>query len=350
MLTRHLTSSAGDIKRFKKTFDDDGTPTSIEHLEWQYLRLPTRRSNVQVAVPDEDPDHGFAGINATFTSEFWVEDHPALAAQSLDTLTAAQYRGRGIFLRLARECYEWLRAEDCQFAYGMANRESVHGYSTKLGWDLLDPLPMLVRPLHSGYFLRRFGADWGARMAPRVPVLGVRPERLGLSVREFSAFGSEHEAVWQHLRSGIVAVNRTSRYLNWRLVDRPESRYRLLELRSPSGELVGWGAFVVRNRHGGRIGYVMELLTVDPGGAMERCLMRLMLRQMRDEGAEIVLAWNLPRSPNHRSFLRTGFMSFPERLRPIELHFAVLPLQPDTARVATDRDKWYLSYLDSDTV
>ena len=87
----------------------------------------------------------------------------------------------------------------------------------------------------------------------------------------------------------------------------------------------------------------------DPGagaGVMAPLLAQAMVR-MREAGADVVLAWSMDHSFNRKAFRRLGFFTLPERLRPIELHFGVRPLGDAPV---TDRNNWYLSYCDSDTV
>ena len=77
-----------------------------------------------------------------------------------------------------------------------------------------------------------------------------------------------------------------------------------------------------------------------------------------EDGTDAVLAWNFFHSANHPAFRSAGFMSFPESLRPIELHFGVRVLDNSSTPTADStnktglvkRESWYLSYCDSDTV
>jgi hypothetical protein len=78
-------------------------------------------------------------------------------------------------------------------------------------------------------------------------------------------------------------------------------------------------------------------------------LLRRALREMTSGGADVALAWNLDSSPNHAAFRAAGFRHLPERLRPIELHFGARPLGSAELPLG-NRDNWYLSYCDSDTV
>ena len=74
------------------------------------------------------------------------------------------------------------------------------------------------------------------------------------------------------------------------------------------------------------------------------------IAEMARAGADVALAWCLSHSPNVSCYYRTGFVPFPERFRPIELHFGARAFDKSVEQVVGDRRSWYLSYLDSDTV
>ena len=112
---------------------------------------------------------------------------------------------------------------------------------------------------------------------------------------------------------------------------------------------VAFLAYDLQNKHGGRVGYILELLHLPGHGSAARRLLRLATRELYVSGAEVVLSWCLEQSPNRSVFMLNGFVPLPERLRPIELHAGVRPLATQESDVAI-RSSWYLSYVDSDTV
>jgi hypothetical protein len=141
-------------------------------------------------------------------------------------------------------------------------------------------------------------------------------------------------------------VIRDAEYLQWRL-QRPGSSYRVIESRSPRGVLNGIAIVDVLAKHGGTIGYLMELM-IDPGAIDDtRRLLAAAVDRMVADGADAVLAWAMPDDPVHALLRRRGFRNLPARLSPVELHLGYRSLDG----VSTlDRDGLRWSYLDSDTV
>jgi GNAT superfamily N-acetyltransferase len=94
----------------------------------------------------ENPDGSVIGFDAFDSGESiatyvcipcWVERErePVKALLSLNTATHPRYRGQGLFTKLAEMTYD--RAQQLGFGvvFGVANQNSVHGFSTKLGFQ-----------------------------------------------------------------------------------------------------------------------------------------------------------------------------------------------------------------------
>jgi len=342
-----LTGTDDDLARLAATLTANGSHRSLEHVTWQYRRSlgPTFLAS---AAEGSDLE-GFAALYAVFGSPMWIDGTIQPGLQSLDTVTHSDYRGRGLFTSLASDVYRRAASAGTALVYGFPNGNSVHGFR-KLGWTILDPLPMLIRPLSTTFLtarLPRLARLPGLRLPPRRPTGAMRASATTL--RAFDTFTSEHDELWERFRRSVtVALDRSSTYLNWRLA-RPQARYRLLELREGT-RLRGWTAVRVDDKHGGRMGYVMEMIAAPGDDVAARLLIRAAIRLAYDDGADAVLAWHFSHSAHHQAFRRAGFLPLPERLRPIELHFGAMPLGVDVADAVTVREHWCLSYVDSDSV
>lgn len=300
-------------------------------LEWKFRNNPAGAGMVAVARGDGE----IIGVNAFMPSTFNLRGRPAKAYQSMDTIVMPAARGKGVFPGLLNCFYD---RTDGALIYGFPNANSSPGFFNKLGWTRFGPAPMLFRPLRTGYFLKRF-----ARWLPdiRVPILS-RPLR---SAQLIARFDDSATAVWRRFASGIdCTVDRGSDYLNWRLADHPSEKYDIL--RAPDGSFT---VHSVADKHGGRIGYVMEAI-----GTAESLspLIASSLRRIAAAGADAALAWCLPGSPNYAAYRKAGFYPLPAKLRPIILNFGARPLRAEAEEAAAvvDRSGWYISYLDSDTV
>lgn len=344
---RPMRGTEEDVRRLQACFAANGSRKEMDALRWQYLQRPVPGTFVDFALDGE----AVAGIHAVVPIPARIGGAVRPAGQTLDILTDARFRGRGVFIRLGDSVHARAAREGLAFVYGFPNASSAPGFFSKLGWIRLGTAPFLVRPLRTRYFLARLPRI--GRALARVPDLplprpaAVRPDG---TVEPLAEWGPELDAVWERFAAGIgVAVQRDAAYLRWRFGQKPGERYEARVLRR-AGRVEGLVVWTVKEKHGGRIGYLMELLH-DPARPDDgRALLAHAVREMAGERADAVLAWSLEHAPGHAAFRRTGFVPMPERLRPIQLHFGVRPLQPEVEQIVNDRRSWYISYCDSDTV
>ena len=343
---RAMEPTQHDLEAFQECFARNGTPRMLDALRWQYAENPTKTLFVDLAMSGER----IAAIYAVQPSFVRVGGACALAAQSVDTLVDADFRGRGLFLKMAEAVYQRVGAQGGAFVYGFPNANSAPGFFRKLGWAPLDPVPFLIRPLRTAFFASKLPlGHWLHRLPDwRLPICG--PKLPGdQEVRPVTELGPELTELWKRFATGVkVAVDRDSEYLRWRLA-KPGEHYECVGA-FRAGHLVAFCAYTTVDKHGGRIGYVVELLH-DPGDdSVGAALLAESLRRMAADGADAALAWCFEHAPNSSAYRRTGFLPLPERLRPIELHIGVRPLDESLRSVLCDRRNWYISYCDSDTV
>lgn len=337
-----------DLNRYVDAFRRNGDDKSLRLLDWLYRRGPLKEVYVDFAVPADDADR-LAAIYAVAAVRFDVDRERVVGVQSLDTLTDAGFRGKGLFTKLAADVFARCERDGVALVYGFPNASSAHGFFQRLGWVRLGPVPFLVLPLRPSYALRRMKLpripvlSGLCRPLPRAPALG-RDEEL----RVVLSFDPAFDALWDAFATDTaVAVRRDATYLNWRF-SKPGERYKTLALYR-AGRLDGFVTFTVKDKHGGRVGYLLELLYRPGAEGAGQVLLAAATRELADDGAEVLLAWCLEHSPNRPTYRRAGFWDLPERLRPIALHFGVRRLAGQAGALGNRRN-WYLSYCDSDTV
>ena len=298
-------------------------------LEWKLRDAPGGPGTVAIAREGGE----ILGMNAFMPSRFRLAGRQVRAYQSMDTIVTPAARAKGVFVKLSDLFYG---AADGALIYGFPNANSAHGFFGKLGWTHFGAVPMLVRPLRTGYFAKRI-----SRFLPDVPLPHFA--RAAREPRIIERFDESTTALWRRFSAGIgCAVERDADFLNWRLVDHPAERYTILG----EGD-EAFAAFSVTRKHGARIGYLAEAIGTET--AMLAGLIAASLRQMRAAQADLAFAWCLPWSPNYRAYRKAGFYPLPESVRPIAIQFGARALRAPAGAVQ-DARSWYISYLDSDTV
>ncbi len=325
-------------------------------MRWQYLDGNQSVSPLVVLGLDggslDNPD--VSCIYALFQNEFLCSGGAVLGSQSLDTMTAPKFRGKGLFNKYASIVYERAANEGVSFVYGFPNGNSAHGFFNKLGWQKLDPVPFLVRPISVSYLidrlpvLKRFSSFFdGLRLRSRPFDLDER-----YVLEENVVLDHRYEKLWDGFRKSIgVALNRNVSYMKWRLSSKPGEVYsNAAILDSEGGDLRAICFFTKKQKHGGSVGYIMDLMYGEGFVREGEALLNYVVNKLDRASCDILLAWCFDHSPSYEAYRRCGFLAFPERLRPIELHFGVRVFSKEIEPVVANRKNWYISYLDSDTV
>ncbi len=353
MRIRPMLRDAADLARFAACFDKNGSPKDAAVLAWQYLQGPVADTYVDLATDaDADADQPVAGIYAVFPKRVKIGDHEAVGVQSLDTMTDVDHRGKGLFKKLAASVYARCIEGEVAFVYGFPNDQSAFGFFNRLGWTRLDPVPFLLVPLSTRWTLRRLRVP--EAVATRMPELrwprrAFRGMATDEEIRVVLGFDEAFDALWHDFASQVhIAVVRDADFLRWRLA-RPDAKYKTLALYR-AGRLMGFVSTVVRSKHGGRTAYIMELMVVPGEHRVAEVLLQHAVDDLRAQGADAALAWCFDHSPTRDAYRAAGFWRLPRRLRPIQLHFGARRLAAREDAAVGNRESWYLSYLDSDTV
>ena len=135
---------------FKRSFGKD---RSRGCEAWRYFETPYGVVPGAVAV---EGDRIVASYTA-WPTPLSIGGEKIKGAQSMDTMTDPEYRGKGLFPKVAMACYELMSTSGYEVVYGFPNREVYNGRVHRLNWDhtgnismwkrLVLPRLLLPRPL-----------------------------------------------------------------------------------------------------------------------------------------------------------------------------------------------------------
>ena len=335
--------STGDLALVRQLFQLNGYPRSDTEMAWVYEPCCGSAGHASLA----ESAGSVAALYAAVSARFKVGDDEVPAAQSLDTMVDSRFRGMGLFTKMARAVNADMAQRGVSFVYGFPNGNSFPGFVGKLGWHALDPVPFLFRPIKAGFAVAKLSKAFGSLARFNIPVFGASGKSRELAVMPDAG---EINSLWEGFSSQVVVARvRDHEFMSHRYANHPRAKYRYRACyreRALSGLII----YCIEEKHGGRVGYVMELMCLPGETSSASQLLADTLSDMRDAGCDGALAWCFSHSPYHGRFLRQGFLPLPTSLRPIELHFGYLGLSNAPDRLLAERRNWYLSYSDSDTV
>jgi len=118
------------LQLFRNCFPDARIYT-IEYLEWLYKDNPAG-SVVGYDAWDGDT---LAATYVTIPAPIVQPEGERRALLSLNTATHENYRGKGLFTRLAEGTYKLAQQDGYEVVFGVANANSVGGFTRKLGFQ-----------------------------------------------------------------------------------------------------------------------------------------------------------------------------------------------------------------------
>ena len=322
-------------------FVKNGESRDIDLINWQYVDCPVG-AHVSIAHFSGGVIEQPVALYAVFKNRMLISGKPALGAQSFDTLTNSEFRGRGLFKTLAHDIHENMSSHQIEIIYGIPNGSSYQGFQKYLNWSMLDPLPMLARPI--GF---RYPRVLAKLRKPKLSPPKNFPSGTGNRVMEVPQDVSDLFA--RSISNNHTGVIRDFEYLNWRL-KRPGATYQLFENRDAFGKLIAFGVYELVLKHGCCLGYLMEIIVDREHVNIGKKLLRSMTKEMKMRGADLIFAWASASNTLRRMLKSSWFIPFPEKLRPIELHFGYRANETAVHNSLLNQSLWSISYLDSDTV
>lgn len=339
------------LDRISAIFAKNGNEKSAEHLRWQYLENIGGGAYSAFAVSGSGED---AAVYSLFKVRAKLNGEEVVACQSLDTLTDKDFRGKGLFSLVAKDVNRRCDDEGVALIYGFPNDKSGPGFFKHLQWRQAGYPPFLVHVNNIGYLTKAAGLP-SFRLPALIPALSIRianaarGRRGGYRTVGGSEFlsTSAYDDLWALFSADIHnTIVRDSRFLKWRYLDRPGADYRFVGVYRRD-VLCAIAVFVLREKHGGRIGYVMDVVYKPDEPSAGKLAVGRAIEVLVGEKADIVLAWSSGSSKTRGAYRGNWFFPLPRRLQPIKL-FVGTRFGPAYSHGMDN--EMFLSYADSDTV
>lgn len=342
-----LNISEETVFKYKSCFDQNGSPKNEANIFWQFINRPNFKRYVDIAF--DEINNKTAAIYAVAPVIFKIEEKMFVGTQSLDTITDSDYRGNGWFIKLANNVYQKTINDGVSLVYGFPNGNSIHGFEKKLNWTLLDPVPFLIKPLRSKYFTNKIKLF---RFVPNINLFfSKKVKSKTFNLIENREIPQDINRLWQKFSEKIViAVDRNKEYLDWRYIQKPNEDYKIVHCFDSMKNYMGLVVFTIKEKHEGKIGYIMELIYDLNCPEAGKLLLKHANYCIQKGNADCILSWCMEHSPCYPLYKNEYFFKMPEKLRPIELHFGVRAFKEEFKHIVEKRKNWFISYSDSDTV
>lgn len=346
------TGSDEELQKYKECFEQNESEKNVEVLKW--FHQDNLRGEQSIIYALDPKSKNIASIYTYLPTIVACMGSNVPALQSFDTLTDHRHRGKGLFIQLATKLAEKETTKGNQLVFGFPNENSVKGFVKKLGFTYFGEVPFLIKPLRISYFVNKFikKSKVGEEDDSNCEIKANEEISLNdhASLKKLQNFGEDYEILWKKVKENIpIGVDRNAGYMNWRFVNKPHANYLRYGYYEGT-ELKGIIIFTLKNKHAGKIGYLMELLFEPENKKAGKELLRFSSRIFKKNKTDVILAWCYTHSFNYSTFKNAGFYNFPEKIRPQKLGVIVKVLKSTFEKDILKIKNWYFSYSDSDTV
>lgn len=255
------------IELLRVSLGKQADPRYEDFFRWKHEQNPFGRSPAWVALSGGV----VVGFRTFMRWEFVRDGELIRAVRAVDTATAPEFRGRGIFSRLTMHALTELREGGVHLVFNTPNSQSRPGY-LKMGWDLVGRIPVAVRLRSLRSIPRVAGARAAAELWSEPTSVGDPADWLPDLWRDLA----------EHRPGPFLSTHRTMEYLGWRYGFVPLN-YRVF--RHETGFLV----FRVRRRSG-----ATELVVAEEVAGTNRGRQRLQREALRATGADYALMLGRP--------------------------------------------------------
>jgi len=338
-------------KLIKQIFGDE---RNTQYLTWKYDKNPAGKAVSAIAEKEGE----VIGQVGAIPLRFYINGKEYLATQEVDGCLDKDKGKFDTIFHLIRLRQKINEEENIPFTYffsiAISSKIALRSERNKK----VCPTPVLVKITDSEPFLNR-----------KIPVKGLakilalpanyflrlwypsnKALPKGTQLRELETFDARFDSFWERFKDDYAFMTvRDCAYLNWRYVQIPERKYKILALEEKkTDEILGF-IVLCESLKEIKIGRILEIATLKNGPEKAtRFLLGEAMRHFHKKRVSVILCWMLPHCHIFKELSRLGFQSRENEgvdliYRSTFVENPVIPID-----FATNKENWYICMGDAD--
>lgn len=310
-------SDLNDILNLTKENYGDIEISDKEFLLWQYEKNPVGDAVIKL-VKDKEKN-ALAGQYVVIPMRFKIRNNIVKGTLSLNTLTKSEYRGQGIFTKLAKEVYKSCAENDLAFTYGFPNQNSYPGFIKKLSFKNIGNIHLLLRPLNIKKLVNK-------KINPIISVFipnskCFRKTKFNtiedLIVYEINYSNlNDINQLWNDVKDNYKIIGvRDADYIKWRYLDIPLRKYKILAIKSKD-KVMGYIIGTCKEVDGISSGMIVDFLIGSEDGLAGEILVNSIIKYFVDKNVDLVGTLMLPHTNEYNILRKNKFYICPKFLEP----------------------------------
>lgn len=237
--------------------DPEENESALERWHWKYDQNPY--GFVAVVAESNGDIVGHMGL---FFVDMKIGGKIITASQASELMVHPNYRRQGMFLAIGKKLMEEALKANVFFSFGFPNEPAHHGH-LQYGWFDASSVPILSCLLSSAQIAKFKRHPLLAKMlsktVDRYYQRKFPRDVLNFSIHEMMKADERIDTLWKNTSETLdMAVIRNQKFLNWRFVSNPETRYRIFIAENEG--VAGYIVIAIRKAETRTIGYIVDFL------------------------------------------------------------------------------------------
>lgn len=302
----------GDEKNILELFKESFNKSMDNSFwKWRYQNNILNKIMIKLAIDEEK----LAAHYAVSPTQIYIDGKRYNSAISMTTMTHPNYRGLGLFTKLANELYE-SHKEDLDVIYGVPNDNSLKGFIKYMNFQHIKDIPVM-----------------------RIDLTKVESQTVS-QCKEIKRFNSEFDTLFNKIKYKYkVILSRDSKYLNWRFCENPINQYKIITYQN-NGELMGYAVSKVFTNGDLSVGDIVDIVAINTEGF--QYLIKSVCSSFFEKGITSANIWM-----NNNEYIevleKIGFTQTNE-----SFHFIVRAINNEVYKDISEFSNWYITMSDID--
>jgi len=296
-------------------FDLECTP--VEHWIWKYLDNPSRTNFIVLATIDDR----IVGANQILPMRIKIVDTVFPCVLSADTVVHSDYRGMGVYTKMANENISRMNDSGIQLDYfPTSNPILIESYSRRYR-TLPFAVSNVVRikdidkqlkamPIKNAWLVKLGFHGLKLFNDLKNAFWRKKPADTGFNIHEVKSFGESIERFWEKASHHYkFIIERRRDYLNWRYCDPRAGGFMVKEAKDEDGSTLGYCVLKINKylKHY-PIGYMVDLLALPDRIDVAESLVAEAIRYFDERNVNIVNCLVVENHSHEKILKRYGFI------------------------------------------
>ena len=250
-------SDKGEVLRLFGKYYGESEVSRRSFFEWQHEKSSAGKAIIRLAKTKAGRVVGFYEV---LPQDFLIDNKVVKGSVSVNTLVDEEYRGLGIFTKLAEDCYSDCVKRGIAFTIGFPNPNSYPGFMGKLGFTDLLEMPLLLKPLNWRKLLEKKLGKKFDTLSGWMPDY-IRKAKEAVAVYEEKKVGGAFDDLFKRTSRRFDNVTiRDKKFLGWRL-GLPDREYKIFSYRKRK-EVSGYLVLRVKEVDGIKNSFMVDFLAL----------------------------------------------------------------------------------------